>query len=255
MEPINPTEPPDALPILYEDETFVAVHKPSGLLVHRSSLAQDADTAALQIVRDQLQKHIYPIHRLDRPTSGILLFALSKESAASIYQQLSERSAIKEYWALVRGWVLEPMEIDSELDKNQVYPEPGKEKEQKLQDALTLVEPMRRIELQHPVGKYETARYSLVKAYPKTGRTHQIRRHLTRENHPLIGDTRYGDGAHNLFFRENFDCKRLMLAARSVRFNHPKTDEELYIECPLAEDMDAILKQVFGHDVFESSDA
>lgn len=249
MDPINPTEPPEALPILFQDETFVAVHKPSGLLVHRSPLARDADTAALQIVRDQLQKHLYPIHRLDRPTSGILLFALSPESAASIYEQLSERTATKEYWALVRGWVEESMEIDSELDKNQVYPKPGKERETKMQEAFTVVDPIQRIEIKQPVGKYETARYTLVKAFPKTGRTHQIRRHLTRENHPLIGDTRYGDGTHNQFFRDTYGCKRLMLAARSVRFKHPTTGQELYIECPLAEDMDAVLKQVFPDDV------
>lgn len=255
MEPLNPQEPPDALPILYEDEHFVAVHKPSGLLVHRSPLAQDAETAALQIVRDQLEKHIYPIHRLDRPTSGILLFALSKEAAAAIYEQLSDRSAIKEYWALTRGWLTEAREIDSALDKNQVYPEPGKEKEPKFQEALTLIEPLQTIELPNAVGRYETARYSLVKAYPKTGRTHQIRRHLTRENHPIIGDTRYGDGSHNAFFREAFDCKRLMLAARSVRFKHPISGEDLFIECPLADDMSEVLKQVFGSDVLLSSDA
>ncbi|MEM9025839.1 MAG: pseudouridine synthase [Verrucomicrobiota bacterium] len=255
MDPINPVEPPEELPILYQDETFVAVHKPSGLLVHRSPLARDADTAALQIVRDQLQMHIYPIHRLDRPTSGILLFALSTESAAAIYEQLSERTAQKEYWALVRGWVMDPMEIDSELDKNQVYPQPGKERETKLQEALTQVEPIQRVELQQPVGKYETARYTLLKVFPKTGRTHQIRRHLTRENHPLIGDTRYGDGAHNQFFRESYSCKRLMLAARSLRFNHPTSGRELYIECPLAEDMDALLKQLWPDGVSAPSDA
>ena len=249
MEPINPQEPPQALPILYEDAHFVAVHKPSGLLVHKSPLAQDADTAALQIVRDQLEKHLYPIHRLDRPTSGILLFALSKEAAAAIYEQLSDRSAIKEYWALTRGWITESMQIDSELDKNQVYPTPGKKVEPKLQEALTLIEPIKTVELPNAVGRYETARYSLVKAYPKTGRTHQIRRHLTRENHPILGDTRYGDGAHNLFIRESCDCKRLMLAARSVRFKHPISGEEMFIECPLAEDMSAVVKQVFENDV------
>ena len=251
LEPLLEFEPPSELPILHLDDTFIGVHKPSGLLVHKSPLAQEADTAALQIVRDQIQKHLYPIHRLDRPTSGILLFALSKESAVSIYEQLSERTAVKEYWAITRGWVNEPLTIDSPLDKNQVYPAPGKEKEQKLQEAHTEIEPVKTVELPAAVGRYETARYSWVKAFPKTGRTHQIRRHLTRENHPILGDTRYGDGSHNQYFRDTFDCKRLLLAAKSLKFNHPGSGEALHIKCPVAEDMGNIMKQVFRSDVLE----
>ena len=255
MEPLLEFEPPSELPILHLDDTFVAVHKPSGLLVHKSPLAQDAETAALQIVRDQLGKHLYPIHRLDRPTSGILLFALDKDSAAAIYEQLSERTAVKEYWAITRGWVNEPLSIESPLDKNQVYPAPGKEKETKLQEALTEIEPVKTVELPAAVGRYETARYSWIKAYPKTGRTHQIRRHLVRENHPILGDTRYGDGSHNQYFRDTFGCKRLLLAAKSLRFNHPSTKETLHIKCPIAEDMGDIMKQLFGTHVFDAADA
>lgn len=253
LEPLLEFEPPSELPILHLDDTFVAVHKPSGLLVHKSPLAQEADTAALQIVRDQIQKHLYPIHRLDRPTSGILLFALSKESAVSIYEQLSERTAVKEYWAITRGWVDEALTIDSPLDKNQVYPATGKEKEQKLQEAHTDIEPVKTVELQAAVGRYETARYSWVKAFPKTGRTHQIRRHLVRENHPILGDTRYGDGSHNQYFRDAFGCKRLLLAAKSLKFSHPDSGDALHIECPVADNMADVMKQVFGNDVLEST--
>ena len=247
-----PAPKPETLPILFQDDDYVAVHKPPGLLVHRSELAREADTAALQIVRDQIGMHLFPVHRLDRPTSGVLIFALSKEAAQAFVDGLTHKTVEKEYWAIARGWIHDAVDLDSALDKNQVYPPSNKNHlEPKLQEAITQFRPGLTCELNIPVRPYDTARYSLVKASPKTGRTHQIRRHLARLRHPIIGDTRYGDGPHNLMYRERFKCYRLLLAAVSLDFTHPRTGSKTRIFAEPSEDFGEVAQQLFGSDVYK----
>ena len=219
--------------VLYEDEYCIAVNKPHGLLVHRTSMSRDKDFL-LQRVRDQSGKKVYPVHRLDRPTSGVVLFAFSKETVAEFSKSFMERAVQKTYLALVRGWTDDSGVIDSPLRTVG-----GKE-----QDALTLYKTIAKTELDIPVGPYEKSRYSLVEVDLKTGRTHQIRRHFGHLRHPLVGDTKYGDGRHNQMFREKFNSSRLMLAAVKLELIHPFTQEKLIIEAPLESAFKTVLKKI-----------
>jgi len=217
--------------VLYQDEYCIAVNKPHGLLVHRTSMSNDKDFL-LQRVRDQSGKKVYPVHRLDRPTSGVVLFAFSKEIVAEFFRVFRERDVKKTYLALVRGWTDDSGVIDSPLRTTS-----GKE-----QDALTLYKTIARTEVDIPVGPYEKARYSLVEIDLKTGRTHQIRRHFAHLRHPLIGDTTHGDGRHNQMFRDKFNSHRLMLAASKLELRHPFTGKELDIEAPLETGFKTVLQ-------------
>ncbi|MFA7184105.1 MAG: pseudouridine synthase [Victivallales bacterium] len=219
--------------VLYEDEYCIAVNKVHGLLVHRTSMSGDKDFL-LQRVRSQCGKKVYPVHRLDRPTSGVVLFAFSKEYAAEFFRVFREREAGKTYLALVRGWTEDAGIIDSPLKTAA-----GKE-----QDALTLYKNLARAEVPIPVGPYESARYSLVEIDLKTGRTHQIRRHFAHLRHPLIGDTKYGDGRHNQMFRAEFNCHRLLLAAVRLELTHPFTGKKLSIEAPLENSFKSVLAKL-----------
>ena len=219
--------------VLYQDEYCIAVNKPHGLLVHRTSLSNDKDFL-LQRVRDQSGKKVYPVHRLDRPTSGVVLFAFGKEIVAEFFKLFREREAKKTYLALVRGWTDDSGVIDSPLRTAS-----GKE-----QDALTLYKTIAKVEVDIPVGPYEKARYSLVEIDLKTGRTHQIRRHFAHLRHPLVGDTTYGDGRHNQMFRDKFNSHRLMLAAIKLELLHPITQEELMIEAPLETGFKTVLAKL-----------
>jgi tRNA pseudouridine65 synthase len=223
-----------SLPILYQDEHLVAVNKPAGLLVHRTNLDRHETEIAMHLVRDQLGQWVYPFHRLDKATSGVLLFALDKETARRMTQSFTDGTVSKSYLAVVRGFTKDAERIDHPLreiaDKmtgqSADRDKPGKE-------AVTEYRRLATVELPHPVGRYATARYSLIKASPLTGRNHQIRRHLKHIFHPVIGDTAYGDGKHNDFFRRQFDCHRLLLHAREIGFVHPYAGRLLTIEAPL----------------------
>lgn len=229
------TEP---LPILYQDDYFVAVDKPSGLLVHRSWIARDAHEFALQRVRDQIKQRVYPVHRLDRPTSGILLFAKDPDSARLMTTLFSERKVEKTYHAVVRGY-LGDGELDyplqEELDKiADAQADPNKA----AQDAVTRYRCIDQVELPFAVGKrYSSARYTLMELTPLTGRKHQLRRHMAHLRHPIIGDTRHGDGRHNRFFREQFGLQRLLLAATGLKFMHPHTQAAVHIKLPIPADL------------------
>ncbi len=221
------------LDILYQDDYLVAVQKPSGLLVHRSWLDSAATEFALQIVRDQVGQHVYPAHRLDRPTSGVLLFALSGEVAALMAQQFSGRLMDKSYLALVRGY-LGDGELDyalkEELDK---IADKQADANKPAQEAVTQFRCLGQAELPFAVGRYPTSRYSLMYLSPKTGRKHQLRRHMAHLRHPIVGDTSHGDGKHNRFFREHFGNDRLLLHAASLAFEHPVTKQSIKIDAPL----------------------
>ncbi|TKB49736.1 tRNA pseudouridine(65) synthase TruC [Ferrimonas sediminicola] len=220
--------------ILYEDDQLVAVHKPSGLLVHRSWLARGETEFAMQMVRDQIGCHVYPLHRLDRPTSGILLFGKSAEIARVMQPQFAERGIHKEYLALVRGYLNEPGELDyplkEELDK---IADAQADADKAPQEARTQYRPLQRVELPYPVGRYDSCRYTLVALKPLTGRKHQLRRHMAHLRHPIIGDTSHGDGRHNKFYRDHFGVQRLWLLAKALCFDHPVTGQRIELETQL----------------------
>lgn len=223
----------DRLEVLYQDSFFIAVNKPSGLLVHKSPIDRHETRFALQIVRDQIGQYVYPVHRLDKPTSGVLLFALDKEAAKMASDMFSSGSISKKYMALVRGYVEEEGYIDHPLKQmldTKAQKEQGITKES--QEAQTYYKRLRTVELPYEVSRYPTARYSLVSLLPKTGRKHQLRRHMKHINHHMIGDTKHGRGEHNKFFREKFGVHRLLLHANRMYFKHPETGEDIEISAP-----------------------
>ncbi|MDQ6961129.1 MAG: tRNA pseudouridine(65) synthase TruC, partial [Mariprofundaceae bacterium] len=236
----------EELDILYQDDVLVAVHKPAGLLVHRSMIDKYETRFALQMVRNQVGQHVYPVHRLDKPTSGVLLFALNPEIAKLMGEKFANRDIAKTYVAVVRGYSVEQETINyplkEELDKKT---DKKADQEKAAQEAVTAYERLATVELDHAVGRYATARYSLVKIKPKTGRKHQIRRHMKHIFHPIVGDTTHGDGKHNQLFRDVFDCHRLLLAATSLSFKHPLSGQEVVISAALDGSFQAIMER-FG---------
>jgi tRNA pseudouridine65 synthase len=198
------------------------------MFVHRTGLAEPGALFALQILRKQMKRQVNPVHRIDRPTEGIVLFAFEKECTRLLCEAFAERRIKKEYLALVRGWIDEEGIIDyplADLDSGTKH------------DAVTEFRRLATIELPIPVRPYDTSRYSLVKLYPQTGRQHQLRRHLKHVFHPIIGDTRYGDGHHNESIRLNYKGRRMYLFSRSIYLDHPYSKEKLHIQAPLPADV------------------
>jgi len=234
---------PEALEILYQDAYLVAINKPSGLLVHKSPIDKQERRFALQEVRNQIGQYVYPVHRLDKPTSGVLLFALSKEVAKDLSLLFRENKVQKEYIAVVRGYTEEKSEIDHPL-KQMLDTKEEKEKgiSKEAQEAQTSYVRLATVELPYPVSRYPVARYSLVKLFPHTGRKHQLRRHMKHIFHPIVGDTKHGRGEHNKLFREKFDCHRLLLHSNRVSFLHPVTKEEIVIEAGVDEIFEKMFK-------------
>lgn len=221
--------------ILYQDNYCCIVNKPAGLLVHRTAMCKDKEFL-LQHVRDQIDETLYPVHRLDRPTSGLVLFSTDKEHTSKFAELFSGRDITKTYVALVRGYTDDSGEIDYAL-KNQ-------KKNNEEQSASTSYETLKTVEVPIAVGRYECSRYSLVKVTPHTGRMHQIRKHFAHLRHPLIGDTRYGDTNHNKMFKKDFHLHRLMLMAVKLKFNHPVTGEPVSVKTPLDRDFTNILQRL-----------
>ncbi|WP_268248622.1 tRNA pseudouridine(65) synthase TruC [Alishewanella longhuensis] len=224
------------LTILYQDEYLVAVDKPSGMLVHRSFLDKHETRFVLQTLRDQLGQHLYPVHRLDRPTSGVLVFALSAEIARVLSQQIEAGLWQKGYLAVVRGYLQVAGTLDYPL-KEQLDNIADKfvRVDKAAQSAVTRYQPLHDVELPFAVSRYSTARYSLVALQPITGRKHQLRRHLAHLRHPIVGDTSHGDGKHNALFREQFANERLLLCAFTLQLPHPVTGNRLILQAGLAE--------------------
>jgi tRNA pseudouridine65 synthase len=230
------------LEILYQDEYLIAINKPSGLLVHKSPIDKHETRFAVQELRDQIGQYVYPVHRLDKPTSGVLLFALDCEIAKSMSQYFRDNLVHKEYIAIVRGYTESKAEIDHPL-KQMLDTKAQKEKgiTKEAQKAKTVYERLATVELPYAVSRYPVARYSLVRMFPRTGRKHQLRRHMKHIFHPIVGDTKHGRGEHNQLFREKFDCHRLLLHAHRVTLSHPMTEERLCIEASL----DKTFQQLF----------
>jgi tRNA pseudouridine65 synthase len=203
--------------ILYQDADLIAVDKPAGFQVHqpedtRHRVSKQFD--CLHLLRKQIEQYLYPVHRLDRATSGVLIFALNPEAAAKIAAGFQQKTIKKTYFCVTRGWVKPSGKIDRLIQEK---------------EAETDFHNVAQIELPHAVGRYPSARYSLVQAEPLTGRMHQIRKHFSQISHPLIGDTIYGDHPHNVFFREKIGIKTLLLKAYSLELDHPVTGERLRI--------------------------
>lgn len=225
---------PAPLAVVYADADFVAVDKPAGLLMHRSDLAAEVGEVLMQRLRDQLRRRVYLVHRLDRPTSGVVLFGLSAAAARAACAQFEARSATKTYLGVVRGWA----------DVTGVIDHPLVEEEGRApQAATTSYRCLATATWPLAVGRYPSARYSLVAVQPQTGRRHQIRKHFHHASHPLIGDTTHGDGRHNRVFREHLDCHRLLLHAARLRLPHP-AGGELDVQAPPSGTFAAVLERL-----------
>lgn len=219
------------LEIIYQDENLIAINKPHGLLVHQSSIARDATEFALQLLRDQVGKHVSPVHRLDRKTGGILLFAFDKRSEISMHQQFMNAETDKKYLAILRGFTPDAMDIDYPLAK-----ENGT-----MQDAFTAFRTLQRAEVAVAFGKHPTSRYSLVEATPKTGRMHQLRRHFSHVLHPIIGDRTHGCNKQNKFFKEQWDMTTMLLHASELAFTHPITREKIHLKASLHDEFKRVM--------------
>ncbi len=232
------------LNILYKDDDLIAVHKPSGLLVHKSKISSDR-TFLLQQLRDQINQQVYPVHRLDRPTSGVVLFALHSDSAAKICNMFRLQNIKKTYIALVRGFTDSENTIDYALkneDKNII------------QLAVTDYSLIKSVEINIPVGPYERSRYSLIKTMPRTGRKHQIRRHMAHIRHPIIGDVNHGDGHHNKMFRTEFNINRLLLMAYKIEFSHPYSQKSIIINAPIDPELKDLFTKLFDSNIMNDMD-
>jgi len=195
------------LEIIYETDDIIAINKPHGLLVHRSRIANDAKEFALQLLRNQIDQRVYPAHRLDRKTSGVLLFAKNTETNSALQILFQERKMRKTYTAIVRGFVAEKGMIDYAIGENE-----------KVQKAVTHYELMQYFEIPVPFGKHETSRYSLVKLHPQTGRFHQLRKHMAHIFHPIIGDRPHGCNKQNKLWKTHFDMTVMLLHAENLEF-------------------------------------
>ena len=222
------------LEIIYHDDDLIAINKPHGLLVHRSSIARDANEFALQLLKNQIGKHVSPVHRLDRKTSGVLLFALNKDVERAMHQKFMQGEVTKRYLAIVRGYSPDQMEIDYPLRKENGV----------LQDAFTEFKTLNRAELHIPLGKYLTSRYSLVEAKPTTGRMHQLRKHFAHIYYPIIGDRKHGCNKQNRFFKEQWEMTTMLLHAKSLQFKHPVTDEDICITAAVQNEFARIMKMM-----------
>jgi tRNA pseudouridine65 synthase len=227
------------LEILFRDEHLVAINKPHGLLVHRSPIAMDAEVFALQLLRNQISHWVNPVHRIDRKTGGVLLFALNKEVETAMHAQFANNKVSKKYLVIVRGFTPDSGEIDYALRK-----ENGT-----LQDAFTTYKTLKRAELDVALGAHQTSRYSLIEATPQTGRMHQLRKHFAHIHHPIVGDRPHGCNKQNRLFKEKWEMTTMLLHAAELSFYHPVTAEKISIAAPLMEEFKRVMLLMGWDDV------
>ncbi|CAA0087652.1 tRNA pseudouridine synthase C [Zhongshania aliphaticivorans] len=224
--------PAEQLEILYQDEDLIAINKPNGLLVHRSPIDRHETRFAIQLLRDQIGQYVYPAHRLDKPTSGVLLFGLNPQAAKELGELFSSHHIVKTYLAVVRGYCPTDGHIDHDLPEVRDS-RITKSKPAAPQAAITDFQLLAQHQLKAEIETYPQSRYSLLALQPQTGRRHQLRRHLKHISHPIIGDAKYGRGRHNRYFAEQLQCPRLLLHATQQRFLHPKTKKNITINAPI----------------------
>jgi tRNA pseudouridine65 synthase len=217
------------LEILYRDEHLIAIDKPAGLLVHRSDIDRHETRFAVQLLRDQIGRRVQPVHRLDKGTSGVLLFAFTSEVARALERQFASGAVHKTYLAVVRGWPAESGVIDHALTRQ--YDDYGRSlRDAEAQPALTRYRRLATVELPVRIDRYPTSRYALMALQPLSGRQHQLRRHMKHISHPIIGDATHGKGVHNRYFQHALGCHRLLLASVHMAFCHPLSGENVCIE-------------------------
>ena len=233
--------------IIYEDEYLVAINKEAGLLVHRSWLDKGETRFAMQLTRDAVGCHVFPVHRLDKPTSGVLLFAKSPAVARSLTEAFTAHKVTKQYLAVVRGFMSEQGSVDYALSfKPDAIADKFANLDKPAQEAVTHWQSLAQIELPFAVSKkHATSRYSLMRLTPETGRKHQLRRHMRHLFHHIVGDTSHGDGRHNRFFRTQYDCSRMLLHAQTLALSHPVTGEPLLLKAGLDDQWTRIMEE-FG---------
>jgi tRNA pseudouridine65 synthase len=219
------------LEILYRDDYLVAINKPAGLLVHRSNIDRHETRFAVQLLRDQIGQRVHPLHRLDKGTSGVLLFALDADSAREVGSQFMRDEVAKHYLAIVRGWPPAAGVIDHPLSRqfDDYGRKLGADSPGEALPAVTEYRRLATVELPEAVDRYPTSRYALVQLSPRSGRQHQLRRHLKHIAHPIIGDATWGKGVHNRFFQQRFGCGRLLLACTRLELRHPQDGRALSI--------------------------
>lgn len=210
------------LHILWRDDHLVAVYKPAGWLVHRTGLDAGETRFIMQTLRDQIGQHVYPVHRLDKGTCGVLVMALHPAAARALSLAFEQHSVHKRYLALVRGWAPESAEVDHPLRPDDAPPDAP------VQDAHTTLRRLARAEVGASADpRFATTRASLVEALPTTGRRHQIRRHLKHIAHPILGDATHGKGPLNRWWAERLGQQRLWLHAWHLSLPHPVRGERL----------------------------
>lgn len=217
------------LEIIFEDEYIICVNKPNNVLVHHARHSRNVadEESLLQLLDAQIGGKFYPIHRLDRKTSGIILLAKETKYVSKFQELFTDNQIDKTYFGIVRGHAPETKVIDS----------PVKGRDGKVhKEAETHLRRLEKIVLDIPVKPYDSSRYSLVKLQPKTGRMHQLRVHTNKISHPLIGDPKYGDKNHNVMFEENFNCKNMFLHAGTLEFKHPFSEEKLFLKASFPKD-------------------
>lgn len=224
------------LPILYIDEHLVAVDKPSGMVVHRSRDARDAEVCML-VLREQTGRWVYPVHRLDRGTSGVLLFTFDPEAAGKVSEEFRERRVEKVYHAVVRG---HPAEEGGRID----HPLRDEDDDLDAKSAVTDYRVLARTDLPIPVGSYDRSWFSLVELRPHSGRRHQLRRHMRHLGHPIIGDTTWGNATNNRMIRAVFDSHRLLLHAVQLKIEHPYAGTTLDLQAPYPPDLAGLLERM-----------
>lgn len=232
--------------ILYQDPWFIAINKPSGLLVHRSALDPHATAFAVQQVRETTGKHVFPVHRLDRPTSGVLLFSFSSHDV-TLMQSVWNTQVVKKYHALVRGWVHGCGYIDYHLKYKADKLAEANKSSNLIQPATTTYTCLEVFQAPIKSKRYEFARYSLLELFLHTGRKHQLRRHLAHLRHPIIGDTTHGDGEQNTLARLHLNCKHLLLSCVELCFVHPKTHTPIVIKSPKSDNFQHCLHVLATH--------
>lgn len=223
---------PSPLDIIYQDEQLVAINKPHGLLVHRSPIAADASEFALQLLRNQLSRHVYPAHRIDRKTGGLLLFAFDPGVDTLLKTAFAERRIQKTYIAIVRGYAPTSGLLDYALRNEQGQ----------LREAQTRYQRLAQAELPVAFGKHPSSRYSLMQLEPLTGRFHQLRKHMAHLRHPIIGDRPHGCNKQNKLFKERWQMDTMLLHARRLCFAHPLSGEEVVLEAPVQAEFSRMLE-------------
>lgn len=209
----------EEIEVLWQDEHYAFLYKPAAVLIHRSIFSSDRDTLVKRLY-GQFDSPPLPVHRLDRPVSGVLAAAFSRDAASLLSGLFRDGSIGKTYWAVVRGYIPEAGRIDTPLRNYETNV---------MKDAVTAYRRLAAAELPVPSRKYKTSRYSLVEVRPQTGRFHQIRRHLAGLGYPIVGDTSHGDTFCNHHFCENFSVEGLLLHAGRLDLIHPLTKEPLSI--------------------------